>query len=120
MWVFVAKIVAVLFALLFGGFALGATSWVWLRKHMLGVGGTCLAVIGAVLIGSPTWKLIEAKVEFNRLQLRLEQQAAQIDALQKQVVASATVAQTLAASWVDSPYLKENGSDPPNKSFCSG
>jgi hypothetical protein len=97
-WAIIGKVAAVAVSLFFGGFAVGSSSWVWARKHILGWEGLSLAFIGLLLIGSPTWKLIEAKLEFEKVQFNLKAQQAQIDSLKNQVAAATAASQTPGTS----------------------
>jgi hypothetical protein len=53
------KVAAFIIGLCFGGFAVGSTSWVWLRKQLLTVSACWLATLGTGMIGMSIWQSIQ-------------------------------------------------------------
>lgn len=55
-WIKVAAFIA---GLVFGGFAVGSTSWVWLKRNLISVAACWLATLGTVMIGMSIWQSLE-------------------------------------------------------------
>jgi hypothetical protein len=53
------KVAAFITGLCFGGFAVGSTSWVWLRKQLLTISACWLATLGTGMIGMSIWQSIQ-------------------------------------------------------------
>jgi hypothetical protein len=52
-------VAAFIAGLCFGGFAVGSTSWVWLRKQLLTISACWLATLGTGMIGMSIWQSIQ-------------------------------------------------------------
>lgn len=58
-WFQYIKLAAFIAGLCFGGFAVGSTSWVWLRKQLITVTACWLATLGTGMIGMSIWQSIQ-------------------------------------------------------------
>jgi hypothetical protein len=74
-WEVAAKVVAIFAGTAFGSAAIGAASWVWLRKQVFAYGGSALCLSGVVLVGLSFWPTVEFVAGRNGLIFKAAQQA---------------------------------------------
>jgi hypothetical protein len=92
-WFAWIKVAAFITGLCFGGFAVGTTSWVWLRKQLLTAFACWLATLGTVMIGMSIWQSIQIEgAGFNAILAKLEENNERLAGVERQTsqLASAT------------------------------